>query len=118
VLLWGAGDLGAQLARRLLDHAEEGLVPAGFVDDDPRKHGRLIHGLRVHGDSSHIPELIDGGLATVVVVTSPRVSSERIANVAARIGASKVRRVRLLLEEVTMAMPPALTPAETRSVPR
>jgi exopolysaccharide biosynthesis polyprenyl glycosylphosphotransferase len=36
VLIMGAGVVGAQVARRLESHPEYGLVPIGFLDDDPR----------------------------------------------------------------------------------
>jgi exopolysaccharide biosynthesis polyprenyl glycosylphosphotransferase len=36
VLIMGAGVVGAQVARRLENHPDYGLVPMGFVDDDPR----------------------------------------------------------------------------------
>jgi UDP-GlcNAc:undecaprenyl-phosphate GlcNAc-1-phosphate transferase len=100
VLLWGAGDLGVQIARALSEHLSEGLTPIGFVDDDPKKKGRLVNGLRVHGDCGAIAGLLDSGAANLVVVTSLRISAERIAAVVATVGASRVRRMRLMLEEV------------------
>jgi exopolysaccharide biosynthesis polyprenyl glycosylphosphotransferase len=36
VLILGAGVVGAQVARRLEAHPEYGLVPIGFLDEDPR----------------------------------------------------------------------------------
>jgi exopolysaccharide biosynthesis polyprenyl glycosylphosphotransferase len=36
VLIMGAGVVGSQVARRLESHPEYGLVPVGFLDDDPR----------------------------------------------------------------------------------
>jgi exopolysaccharide biosynthesis polyprenyl glycosylphosphotransferase len=36
VLIVGAGVVGAQVARRLESHPEYGLVPIGFLDEDPR----------------------------------------------------------------------------------
>ncbi len=36
VLIMGAGLVGAQVARRLERHPEYGLVPVGFLDDEPR----------------------------------------------------------------------------------
>jgi exopolysaccharide biosynthesis polyprenyl glycosylphosphotransferase len=36
VLIMGAGLVGAQVARRLETHPEYGLVPIGFLDEDPR----------------------------------------------------------------------------------
>jgi exopolysaccharide biosynthesis polyprenyl glycosylphosphotransferase len=36
VLIMGAGVVGAQVARRLESHPEYGLMPVGFIDEDPR----------------------------------------------------------------------------------
>jgi exopolysaccharide biosynthesis polyprenyl glycosylphosphotransferase len=36
VLIMGAGIVGSQMARRLEAHPEYGLVPIGFIDDNPR----------------------------------------------------------------------------------
>jgi exopolysaccharide biosynthesis polyprenyl glycosylphosphotransferase len=36
VLIMGAGMVGAQVARRLESHPDYGLVPIGFLDEDPR----------------------------------------------------------------------------------
>ena len=36
VLILGAGLVGSQMARRLENHPEYGLVPIGFLDDEPR----------------------------------------------------------------------------------
>jgi exopolysaccharide biosynthesis polyprenyl glycosylphosphotransferase len=36
VLIMGAGMVGAQVARRLENHPDYGLVPIGFLDEDPR----------------------------------------------------------------------------------
>jgi exopolysaccharide biosynthesis polyprenyl glycosylphosphotransferase len=36
VLIMGAGVVGAQVARRLESHPEYGLVPVGFLDEEPR----------------------------------------------------------------------------------
>jgi UDP-GlcNAc:undecaprenyl-phosphate GlcNAc-1-phosphate transferase len=104
-LLWGAGDLGEDLARQLLDNPDTGLVPVGFVDDDQLKKGRLVHGLKVHGDSSSLPDLIANGLASLVVVTSARIPPDRVAAMAALLPQGSIRRVRMLFEDVTQPDP-------------
>lgn len=45
----GAGDTGAELAKELINKPQQGLIPVGFLDDDKKKWGRSIHGIRVYG---------------------------------------------------------------------
>jgi FlaA1/EpsC-like NDP-sugar epimerase len=57
VLVMGAGDAGAMVVRDIQRHPELGLQPVGVIDDDPRKVGRSIQGVRVLGTSEAIPDL-------------------------------------------------------------
>jgi UDP-GlcNAc:undecaprenyl-phosphate GlcNAc-1-phosphate transferase len=106
VLLWGAGDLGEELARRLLDHPEEGLIPVGFIDDDPLKQGRRIHDLTVEGDSLGAAQRLEACFAQSIVVTTSRISRARIDALIDQIGPGKVRRARLTFEEIHKSEPP------------
>jgi UDP-GlcNAc:undecaprenyl-phosphate GlcNAc-1-phosphate transferase len=115
VLLWGAGDLGEELARRLLDHPEEGFTPVGFVDDDPLKAGRRVHDLSVLGDSSVASKRLEEGFAEAVVVTTSRISRERVDALIVQLGPGKVRRARLSFEEIPRSEPPP--PAESVRLP-
>jgi FlaA1/EpsC-like NDP-sugar epimerase len=123
VLLWGAGDLGEELARRLLDHPEEGIVPTGFIDDDPLKLGRRIHDLAVHGDSAVAALRLEDREVDAIVVTTPRISRQRIDALITRVGPGKVRRARMTFEEIprseTIAEPAqALLESERAGEPR
>jgi FlaA1/EpsC-like NDP-sugar epimerase len=84
----------------MLGNAESALVPVGFVDDDPLKKGRRVHGLPVHGDSADIPKLLESGMASFVVVASSRIPADRVNALATRLPPSSLRRMRLLLEDV------------------
>ena len=46
-LIIGAGDAGAMVAASMLKTPEQGLLPVGFIDDNPEKWQARIHGLRV-----------------------------------------------------------------------
>ncbi len=57
-LIVGAGDAGEQIARAMLNERRTAYMPVGLVDDDPAKRGVSIHGVRVLGPRSSIPELV------------------------------------------------------------
>jgi UDP-GlcNAc:undecaprenyl-phosphate GlcNAc-1-phosphate transferase len=58
VLILGAGDGGEMLLRELRNNPSLSFVPVGFVDDDPLKQGRVIHGVTVAGTRQDLPGLI------------------------------------------------------------
>ena len=74
VLIYGAGDGGEYLIREILDHHGDLYAPVGFIDDDHRKSGRLIHGYRIFG-SDQLPQLIHAFNVEDVIVSSPKVLS-------------------------------------------
>lgn len=69
VLLYGAGDAGVLALQELRQNRDLGLVPVGFVDDDPAKQGREVRGLPVLGGGEEVAELCRGHDADGVVVT-------------------------------------------------
>ena len=65
-----AGEAGQLVAREMLRSPELGQTPIGFVDDDPRKRGMRIHGLKVLGTTSELPRT-SGSARLVTVVDAP-----------------------------------------------
>jgi FlaA1/EpsC-like NDP-sugar epimerase len=60
VLIVGAGDGGRLVLREILRNRELGLQPVGFVDDDARKRGLRIDGVRVRGDTEgDLPHILE-----------------------------------------------------------
>lgn len=53
----GAGDAGELLIREIKNNKRLGYIPIGFIDDDPEKMGKIIHGMPVLGNRQGITEL-------------------------------------------------------------
>jgi FlaA1/EpsC-like NDP-sugar epimerase len=71
VLIVGAGEAGQLVAREMERSPELGQTPIGFVDDDPRKRGMRIHGLKVLGPTSEMDRLLDDIPPDEVIIAIP-----------------------------------------------
>lgn len=83
VLIFGAGDSGEVILREMLKHREVTYDPVGFVDDDPAKQGRRIHGVQVLGTHEDIPYLADKYEVEEVIIAIPSAPSSVIRDVVA-----------------------------------
>ena len=81
VLIYGAGDAGELLLRELLNNRELHYAPVGFMDDDPKKQGKVIHGFRVFGGNGLLKKIISEQRIEQVLISSPRISEERIREI-------------------------------------
>jgi len=81
VLIYGAGDAGELLLRELLNNRELRYAPVGFMDDDPKKQGKVIHGFRVFGGNGLLKKIISEQRIEQVLISSPRISEERIREI-------------------------------------
>lgn len=70
-LIVGAGKAGEMLARDLLRERGAEFQPIAFVDDDVRKLGREIQGLRVRGACKRIPRLVHKLAIEVILIATP-----------------------------------------------
>ncbi len=56
-LLIGAGQGGVLVAQEISRRPDLGIQIVAFVDDDPSKHGTMIHGIKVAGSTTEIAKL-------------------------------------------------------------
>ncbi len=77
VLLYGAEDAGELALRWIMRSPELGYLPAGFLDEDPYKWGRSIHGVDVLGGTARLEDILGSHkVAGVVVTTGELLGSE------------------------------------------
>lgn len=81
VLIAGAGDAGALVLREIEANPQTGLVPVGFVDDDPGKQGLYIRRRRVLGSCQEIPSLVRRYHVDQVIISMPRASGQAIRRI-------------------------------------
>lgn len=67
-LLYGAGYLGVQTAKRLLTDAKGTLLPVGFIDDDPDKRNQEVRGVHVLGGFDDLGRIARDTRATKLIV--------------------------------------------------
>lgn len=82
VIIIGAGEVGAGLCAELMGKAGLGMRPVAFLDDDPRKIGRYIHGLLVADSVDQIPKAAKRFSANKAVIAFPSASVKRMRQVA------------------------------------
>lgn len=78
VLLYGAGDAGVLALRQIRQNPSYGLAPVGFIDDDPLKQRQRVQGLKVLGTSDELRRICETHDVETIVVTTPRIPSERL----------------------------------------
>lgn len=79
VLIVGAGEAGRLVARELRRHPEAGLIPVGFVDDDPAKHGMVIVGIPVLGGRAVLEQVAAQDRPDQVIIAMPSAGRQAIS---------------------------------------
>jgi len=80
-LIYGAGRGGQQVLRELLQNAELGLRPIGFLDDDPSLQQRTVNRVPVLGASSDLSVILESRPVASVVIASDKIRGDRLQNV-------------------------------------
>ncbi len=85
VLIVGAGLVGSQVARLLEKHPEYGLVPVGFVDDDPRSVAEVGgRDVPVLGTVEDVDEIVEETDVCKLIVAFSSVADARISRLIQR----------------------------------
>lgn len=86
----GAGQAGSAIVRELKNNPSLLFKPVAFVDDDLTKTGIRIHGVRVFGQTSDLPRLIEELDATCVLIAIPSATGPQVERIIRRCRECKV----------------------------
>jgi UDP-GlcNAc:undecaprenyl-phosphate GlcNAc-1-phosphate transferase len=103
VLIYGAGDAGELLLRELINNRELQYAPVGFLDDDPQKKGKVIHGLRVFAGNGALRKVCHEQRASEVLISSLHFSEERLQEIRRDCEEEKItlKRMRIWIEKIS-----------------
>lgn len=75
-LVIGAGDAGEGLVRDMLRKSHMPYRPIGFLDDDPAKHGIIIHSVPVLGKIADVKWIVEQKEAELIIIAIPSAKSD------------------------------------------
>jgi UDP-GlcNAc:undecaprenyl-phosphate GlcNAc-1-phosphate transferase len=110
VLIYGAGDAGELLLRELLNNRGLKYSPVGFLDDDPAKSGKLIHGLKVYAGNGDLTSVCRQHNVDEVLISSSKMSEARLQEILELCQAQNimVRRMRITIEDLAEPWRPSI----------
>ena len=91
VLIYGAGDAGEMILGEMLNGGDRERLPIGFVDDDPSKVGRRIHGVPVLGTRRDLTRIVGEATPGEVLVAMPQAASEVLRAIVKELEPYKLR---------------------------
>ena len=104
ILVVGAGVLGQEIARKLVDHRHLGFQVAGLLDDDPGKVESSFHGIPVLGNLDDIEAVIHDQNIDQVFIALPLEAHKKMMQVLEVVGREclDVRLVPDILQYATL----------------
>lgn len=71
VLVCGAGEAGNILIREMQRNRTLGYIPVGIIDDDPRKRGLRVHGVKTRGTRRDLSNILRDHRVDEVIIAMP-----------------------------------------------
>ncbi|MGI8493837.1 MAG: glycosyl transferase [Pyrinomonadaceae bacterium] len=81
VLIYGAGDGGELVLRELYNNPEWNYAPVGFLDDDPMKKGKVIHGLKVFGGNGSLSSICKDKEVEEILIASSKIEAQHLKEI-------------------------------------
>jgi exopolysaccharide biosynthesis polyprenyl glycosylphosphotransferase len=104
ILVLGAGALGKEVSRKLVDHRELGFHVVGFLDDDPGKADSRFSGVPVLGTLKDLEEVISSEQIDQIYIALPLEAHKKMMRILQSVGQEcvEVRLVPDILQYATL----------------
>lgn len=79
-IIVGAGQAGLMIARQIKNNPRHGMKPVAFLDDDSRKQGLDIYGVRVFGGTNDIQSAVERYGAEKIVIAIPSMDKQSMSS--------------------------------------
>jgi UDP-GlcNAc:undecaprenyl-phosphate GlcNAc-1-phosphate transferase len=80
VLIYGAGDGGEMILRELRNNPSLQYRPVGFLDDDPNKGNKVIHGLKVYVTNGSLLEIAHSENIEEILIAIRDMPADKLAS--------------------------------------
>lgn len=80
-IIIGAGEAGEKILRELMAHPELKYNVIGFVDDNEKKLGGLIHGVKVIGKIEDVPYIVRQYRIDTIIIAIPSASGKDMSRI-------------------------------------
>jgi UDP-GlcNAc:undecaprenyl-phosphate GlcNAc-1-phosphate transferase len=103
VLIYGAGDAGELLLRELMNNRALRYSPVGFLDDDPAKNGKVIHGLKVYAANGDLNLVCRQHNVNELLISINSIPEERLQKIIdfGRTHDVPIKRMRINIEDLS-----------------
>ncbi|HON58923.1 MAG TPA: nucleoside-diphosphate sugar epimerase/dehydratase [Smithella sp.] len=81
IIIVGAGDAGEKLLREISEKFYLQYRVSGFVDDDPAKKGRTIHGVKIFGSVNDLPRIAVKKHIQEIFIVIPSATGEQMRKI-------------------------------------
>ncbi|BBO87640.1 polysaccharide biosynthesis protein [Desulfosarcina ovata] len=81
ILIIGAGDAAERIIREIKDNPSLNYKIVGLLDDDQKKNGMILHGVKIVGKINALPEVIDTLKVDEIIIAIHQVTAEAMRKI-------------------------------------
>src|SRR4030042_2394343 len=78
VVIYGAGYRGSTVLKEIRNNTSYIFLPLGFIDDDPGKKGKILHGCPILGSFNDLDEISSGNEISEIIISTAKIGKEKI----------------------------------------